>query len=473
MAECARDWAKTELAALDLGDQRLRRRAVDVLARIAQAPGGRITQVFKTNAEHQGAYDLLGNRSVSRGALGEALADACWQRSIELARGAPLTVIVPFDGTAVGVPDHKHTKSFGAVGTYSNGGRGLQVMTALALAPDGTPIGVPAQRYWSRPVERPRRMRTHWRKTAAKETQHTLDLLNDVQRGAALSPCLRLMFVGDRGYDGGPILTALATSGHDFVIRVCRNRRTDAEIGERTPHYLRERIAKSRVLGCYKLHVRGGHKRKERVAIMEVRATRVTLVLHDAYAKKEAFLTVNVVQTRERRTTPKGEKPLDWTLFTNVDVADLGQAIAVVDTYALRWRIEEFHRAWKTGACNVEGSRLHSPERLEKWATLLAAVAARIERMKQLSRESPEQPASIELTPGEIAAVLWFKRKYKKRNEVVSDNPTIAEAVKWIAEMGGYTGYGGPPGTITITRGLDRIAVLADYLGVKKPPRKK
>lgn len=473
MRDDARGWAKAEMGEADLGDERLRRRVVEVLARIAETPGGRITQVVKSNAELQGAYDLLANAAVTRRALGDSMANACWQRCLDLARGNALTVVVPFDGTAIGVPDHGRTKSFGAVGSYSNGGRGLQVMTALALTTDGTPIGVPAQRFWSRPVLRPRRMRTHWRKTSDKETQQTLELLRDVQKGAAVTCALRLLFVGDRGYDAGPLLTALATSGHDFIIRACRDRRTATEIGERQHRYLRQRIAKSRPLGGYRLHVRAGYGRQERVAIMEVRATRVTLVLRDAYAKKEAILTLSVVQTRERRTTPHGEKPLDWTLLTNVDVTDLAQAIDVVDSYALRWRIEEFHRTWKTGACNVEGSRLHSPERLEKWATLLAAVAARIERMKQLSREMPEQAASIELTTSEIAAIVWLKRKHKKRNELVSDAPTMAEAVKWIAEIGGYTGYGGPPGTITITRGFARISALAEYLRDVNPQPEK
>ena len=44
-----------------------------------------------------------------------------------------------------------------------------------------------------------------------------------------------------------------------------------------------------------------------------------------------------------------------------------------------------------------------------------------------------------------------------------SSTPSIAEIVLWIAEFGGYTGKssGGPPGGITIRRGLDLIAPVA------------
>ena len=65
--------------------------------------------------------------------------------------------------------------------------------------------------------------------------------------------------------------------------------------------------------------------------------------------------------------------------------------------------------------------------------------------------------------------LLVLKRLDKKRTETVPDAiPTIAQAVRWIADLGGYTGKssGGPPGSITIGRGLERLrygvkAVLA------------
>ncbi len=101
------------------------------------------------------------------------------------------------------------------------------------------------------------------------------------------------------------------------------------------------------------------------------------------------------------------------------------------------------------------------------WATLLAAVAVRIERLKILARTEPQQPADIELTRHEIRALIVLKRQQKKRTEVITDAmPTIGQATLWIAELGGYTGKssGGPPGSITIRRGLDRLLPAAQLL---------
>lgn len=459
------EWAEEEFGHAELGDRRRTRRLVTTARALAVAPAGRVTQVFRKNADQQGVYGLLSNELVSRAALGRAMASACFDRCNAAMGGCTAPVIVAFDGTSIGVPDHTGTKDLGVVGNYRNEGRGLQVLTGLAMTADGTPMGIAAQRFWTRPRKKPRKMRTHWRKTNAKETQHTLDLMNDVVSGAARFPDMRMIFVGDRGNDAAPVLLEATKLGQGFVIRACRDRLTARRGREADRRYIRERLARAKSLGCYALHVRPGHRRAARTAHMEVRAVEVTLVLQDRYAKKQALFTVTVVHAVERKTTPVGEKLLDWMLLTNCPVEDLGAAMQVIDLYALRWRIEEFHRTWKSGTCNVEDSRLHTASRLEKWATLLAAVATRIERLKQLSRAEPESPASGELTEYEIKALIWLKRKYKKRNEVIPDaTPTMRLAVKWIAEMGGYTGYGGPPGSVTISRGFADVLVLAEYL---------
>jgi hypothetical protein len=85
-------------------------------------------------------------------------------------------------------------------------------------------------------------------------------------------------------------------------------------------------------------------------------------------------------------------------------------------------------------------------------------------RIKVLSREQPDLPASHELKPYEIRALILMKREHKKRTETIPDSmPSLAQATIWLAELGGYTGKssGGPPGSITIRRGLDFIKPAA------------
>ncbi len=150
---------------------------------------------------------------------------------------------------------------------------------------------------------------------------------------------------------------------------------------------------------------------------------------------------MTAVWVREEGTTPVSEEPLDWLLYTNQRADDEPSARLIVEGYAKRWRIEDFHKTWKTGACNTERMQLRSAEAAKKWATILAAVATRIERLKHLARNRPDEPATVELSADEIRVLVALAPGIRKRAESA---PTVAlsilaEATNWIARLGGYT----------------------------------
>ena len=189
--------------------------------------------------------------------------------------------------------------------------------------------------------------------------------------------------------------------------------------------------------------------------------------LKDPTTGKRREVKFSAINAREMHSCPTGKEPPDWLLLTNLRVENFTQARAVVSTYALRWRIEEFHRTWKSSHCNVEGSQLRSEQALRKWALVMAAVASRIERLKLLARTKPHPPADTEFSEIELHALLLLKRRSKKKAETIPDSvPTIAQATLRLAELGGYTGKssGGPPGTITISRGLAKLRSAADAI---------
>jgi len=192
---------------------------------------------------------------------------------------------------------------------------------------------------------------------------------------------------------------------------------------------------------------------------MEVRTAQVELDFFDHYTKKHRFLTVWAVLAQEKGTTPRGEKPIQWLLLSNQPAQTAEQALRFLDVYTLRWQIEDFHKTWKSGQCCVETTQLHTTEAVRKWAILHAAVAVRTERLKNLARTAPAEPASIELSQDEIRVLVALKHRIKNRVESVPDDPTIGQAVTWIAQLGGYTGKssGGPPGSITIARGFEKL----------------
>ena len=50
----------------------------------------------------------------------------------------------------------------------------------------------------------------------------------------------------------------------------------------------------------------------------------------------------------------------------------------------LRWKIEEFHLAWKSGGAQVEKQRMQTADNLERMAVILAFVAVRLLQLKEV-----------------------------------------------------------------------------------------
>ncbi|MDO8680916.1 MAG: IS4 family transposase [Acidobacteriota bacterium] len=453
----AEAWALEEFGDTALGDARRTARLVKMAARAAENPNGKLSRVFSSARELDGAYDFIESEHVSPLAIEEAQGGATARRCVGLAY-----VRVAVDGSSLRLADHERDKDFGRVGTTKAGARGLKVISALAVDPGGVTLGLLSQVWWARGEARSgsakiRRKRRAQLPTEQKETRHWIEAIErTTQRLDAVGA--HGWFQLDREADAWPILSALRATKHLFTVRSSWDRAVEAT--GRDKQYLRAHLAEQRPIGSYEIDVPGNAKRTARRARMVMRAAEVTLRLRDRSTSKIHGFDVRVVWVREEGTTPKGEKPLDWLLLTNAPVASFADGREVVLGYASRWRIEDFHRAWKSGVCNVEDTQLRSRAAVIRWATIQAAVAARAERIKLLARGAPERPATDELGEDEIRVLIALKRQQKKRTETVPDGvPTIAQATLWLAELGGYTGKssGGPPGSTTIGRGLERV----------------
>jgi hypothetical protein len=453
----AEAWAKEEFGSALLGDSRRTARLIKMAARAAENPGGKLSDVFSSPRELDAAYDFVESDHVPARAIAEAQGSATAQRAIGLPH-----VFVPVDGSSLQLADHAREKDFGAIGTVKAGARGLKVISALAVDPNGVTLGVLSQVWWARTKARSGNAKTRRRRRAQlpaeqKEIQHWVEA---IKRAAKQLEAVGAVgwFQVDREGDAWPILTALASTNHLFTVRSSWDRVVEAT--GRDKQYLRAHMANQPPMGSYELDVPGQAGRTARRARMGMRCAEVKLRLKDRRTGKHHWLSVKAVWVREEGTTPQGETALDWLLLTNASIASLGDGRKIVAGYSARWRIEDFHRAWKSGVCNVEQTQLRGRDAVLRWATLLAAVAARAERIKLLARASPDRPATDELSEVEIRVLIALKRKEKKRTETVPTSvPTMAQATRWLADLGGYTGKssGGPPGSITIGRGLQRV----------------
>ena len=457
MEHQARTWAQKEFGDAELGDERRTLRLVGMAEGALCRPAGRVTEVFRTEAGRQGAYDFLENEEIEASEVLAATARA----SVRRVAKHPYA-FVAIDGTSLSLVDRRGLKDFGAVGAYKDFGRGLKLIHAYVIDHHGVPSGVSSQIWWARPGTHIKKKQ--FRPLRTKETVHWLEAIDETasqfeKHGRGTRP----WFLLDREGDNWPTLKRLVDGGELFTVRSCWDRRLKTAPDEPRV-YLRETLRQARRRYVTHIDVPAGPGRRARRARLEVSASSVVLDLKNGWAKKRYKRALNALLVVERGTTPRGEKPIKWELLTSHSIKTVVDLKLVVFSYSQRWRIEELHKTWKSGACRVEETQLQTKARVIKWATIMVAVASRIERIKRLAREQPDEPASVELSECEILALIKLKRIHKKRTETISDSvPTIEQATRWLAELGGYTGKssGGPPGSVTIRRGLDYIAPLA------------
>jgi Transposase Tn5 dimerisation domain/Transposase DNA-binding len=453
--QACREWAYNTFGDVRTGNDLRTTRLVSMAAAVVSRPAGRVSEVFTDSADREGAYRLLSNAAVSTTEVTRGVCNSTTDRCV--GQGS---VYVAVDGSSLSLPDADGARGLGGVGAWKDHGTGLQVITALAMDTDGVPIGVCAQTWWARTSRSPKR-RCSRRKLEDKETRFMQQTWLDAQ--ACLKercPDTRIVGVMDRGFDCWPILRTASTDDAAFIVRAQYSRRLlDSRTGTR--RYLFPTLAAQPVIGRYDVEVpaRDGHP--TRTARMHVRAMRVTIELRVTNKRRE-YVELNAVHAYEVRG-PK-ERSLSWFLLTTEPIDTFDECVDIVRAYAMRWRIEELHRAWKSGVCNVEDTQLRSRDAIIKWATIHCAVAARAVRLARLARTNSDAPASEEFSQLEIDAAIVLRKKRTKLQR--GDTPSLGEMVRLVADIGGYVGKssGGPPGPIVIARGLADIAVATRVL---------
>lgn len=456
-------WAREEFGSTALGDVRRTRRLVDMAAQAARRPSGKVAVVFNRKSDREGAYDFLESPQVDAATVAGSMFGATAAR----AEGEPVVFVV-LDVSALTLTDEGEAKGFGPIGSPNRPARGLMVLNAMAVDRDGVPLGLIDQRFWARPAPS--------RGTLAERVKRNLHRPFEDKQGAffvraAEAAIDRLRpskvipwFVIDREGDSRDILLALNELPGGFTIRGTKNRLLTSREEERN---VRESVLREGVLATESVKLGARSERAARVATVEIRAREVELRLRETPLDQAVPMKLHAVLVRETGPGRRRKDALDWLLYTNAPISTEESAKNIVRSYRARWRVEEFHRTWKQGGCNVEQAQLRSVDAIVKWATILSAVAMRIERLKYLSRNTPDAPATIEFEPIEIDALkAERKSRHGDRGLRLPDVPTIGEATAWIAEIGGWmeSKPSGPPGSITIARGLEVLAIYTRAL---------
>lgn len=134
----------------------------------------------------------------------------------------------------------------------------------------------------------------------------------------------------------------------------------------------------------------------------------------------------------EERGTSKGRARISWKLLTDLPVRSCAEAIEKLQWYALRWKIEVFHKVLKSG-CKVELSRLRTAPRLVNLIATCCIVAWRIFWLTMLNRSQPALAPTVALTQLELQLLDQLAPDRK----TPPTPPTLSDYVVKLARLGG------------------------------------
>lgn len=445
-------WADEEFAQVELKDGRLNRRCQELAKALAQQPEVPINQACEDWADTKAAYRFFDNQKVTP----ERILAPHQQRTVIRMSQHPLVLAVQ-DTTFFNYTHHSQNEGMGEVGNKKQKQRGFGMHSTLAVTPTGMPLGLLTQAFFTRPVGEPSHQPNDLHKLPIEEKE-SYRWLEAFEQTMALGPAgVNVLTVCDREADIYEMF-ALAQENDEakLLVRASANRAlVESEASKLWPAVERQTIA-----GFLTVNITPNQKRVARTATVSLRFTQVKLKPPwRPNQKKLPVVTLNAILVREENPPGDVDEPIEWLLLTNMPVLTLADALQVVQWYCCRWQIEIYHKVIKSG-CKVEECRLQTAARLQNYIALMNVVAWRLMWLTYINRAEPDLPCTVILTTTEWVSLYM---RIHKTTQLPESVPTVRQAVRWIAQLGGFLGRkgDGEPGVVVIWRGWRRLQDIA------------
>ena len=442
-------WCEEELGGVKLGDKRLDKRLVEVASKLAAQPTASINQACEDWADAKAAYRLFDNAKVQA----KEILRSHQERTRERMRSHSLVLAVQ-DTTLLDYSQHPKTKGVGPIGTKKQEMRGFVMHATLALTPGGLPLGVLTEEIWVRADEEAGVSKAEHKKRPLEEKE-SYKWFTALRETIELTPAgVQVVSVCDREADIYEFFVEAKDLETDILVRAAQDR----SLKDKAARKLWGSMTQTAIAGYLKVQVPAKEGQSGRKAIVAVRFRSVTLKPPRRPKSPGTDplppITVDAILVQEV-DPPAGVTPLDWLLLTNLAPHSFEEAVERIRWYRCRWQIEVYFKVLKSG-CKVEDCRLATADRLLRFLTLCCIIAWRLYWLTHINRLLPEQPCTTALTEHEWRALYaTMNRTTRPPKEV----PTVRQAVRWIAQLGGFLGrkHDGEPGPTTIWRGWQRL----------------
>lgn len=185
-----------------------------------------------------------------------------------------------------------------------------------------------------------------------------------------------------------------------------------------------------------------------------MRVKRVHILPPIGRQKRYPALDLTVIHATERGA-PKGRKPIDWKLLTDLPARTRSEIVEKIIWYGMSWKIEVFHKILKSG-CRGEDSKLRTADRLSNLITVFCVLSWRVFWLTMMNRTAPNAPPTVALASTEtelLDRLVGDVGGRRCRSGTLSFYP-----IK-LARLGGCLARSRdhPPGNMVIWRGLSRL----------------
>jgi hypothetical protein len=321
--------------------------------------------------------------------------------------------------------------------------------SALAITTHGLPFGLAAAKLWTRKTFKGaegRRLRGNLKRIPIEEKE-SARWPENLRLACERLGAERCVHVADREGDIYEFFCEAAQAGTHFLVRS----RLDRWAGE-GDHTIADEMAEVRLKGLHRIEVTNDQGETRR-ATLEIRYRSIRVLPPVAKQKHLPALLLTVLHAVER-DPPKRGKGIEWKLITDLPVASREEAVEKLEWYALRWKIEVFHKILKS-SCKIEQSKLRTADRLANLIALCCILSWRIFWMTMINRSDSTAPPALALTDIEIRLL-----DHLVRDQTNTPPPgTISRYLIKIARLGGYLARASdpPPGNKLMWKGFTRL----------------
>jgi hypothetical protein len=449
-------WAEEEFSDAELGDKRLTARLVQLAGVLGEQPYSSLPDASKEPSTLKAAYRFFDNDGVTPDKILQSHVEATERRMKSLK-----LVLAVQDTTYLDWTSHPSTKDLGPLVTENR--QGMLAHSTLAISEERVPLGVLAQKVWTRDPESFAKLKDHkTRSIEEKESHKWLESLSAVEIARKACPETHFVSIGDREADIYDLFLAKRSDGVDLLIRAATDRRVEAE-----ERYLWAAVEAAPVVATTKINIPARNGQKARTVNLEIR-WRETILRPPLSRAKEKLAQVTVWAVLATEITPDPNLPMvEWLLLTTIPVQNAQDALKCLEWYSCRWGIETWHKVLKSG-CRIEARQLETADRLKRCLTLYSVIAWRVLYATMLSRAVPDLPCSVLLDEPEWQALYCT---IHKSTILPLAPPSLGQAVRWVAQLGGFQNRknDGHPGVTVIWKGFQHLSDLTTMYLIFRP----